>query len=233
MAFLAPAAIGAAGAAAGTAAAGTAAAAAGATTVAAAGGSTLLGTLGTALGIGGTLFSGYTAMQQANYNAKLAEQQAMISDQNAALELENAGRAVSSAQVEQLESDNEAAAIIGAQLAAQGASGLSLGGRSQLLTRKAQMELNRKDALNIRQAGDLERYNYKIGALNYTREGQMYRSQAAETKRQGKVAMVSSLFDSASSLISGAKPSSQSRKWAPSPSPRPSSLSAPSLYRRR
>lgn len=195
MAFIAP--LAAAGAGVGTAAAATA-------------GSTLLSTLGTVASVGGTLYSGYTAMQEANYQAKLSEYNASLSE-------DNARRAVERAQIEQQSSDNEAAAIIGEQLAAQGASGISIGSRSAMLTRKSQAELNRKDALNIRQAGDVEAYNYKQDAAGL-------RASADAQRKAGRTAMISSLFSAGTSLLSNAKPTAKAGRYSRVPTPRPTSL---------
>lgn len=181
--------------------------AAAATGTAAAAGGTLLGTLGTALAVGGSLYSGYSAMQQGNFEAKLA-------NYNAGIFEDNARRAIQRSQVEQQDLDNESAAMMGEAIAAQGASGLSLGGRSAILTRKAMAELNRKDALNIRQAAELERENYQRQAAGQRLEGQM-------AKRAGKAKMIASLFEAGTSLIGGANPTAKSKMFAPKPVPRP------------
>lgn len=178
---------------------------------------TPLATAGTLLAAAGSIYSGYSAMQQANTQAKFDQYNAAIADQNAT-------RAIEVAQINQQTSDNEAAALIGEQLAAQSASGLTLNSRSAILARKGQAELNRKDALNIRQAGELQRFNYESEAASL-------RAQAKASRASGRSAFIASLFNAGGTLIGSAKPTAKTvAKFAPVPVPRPSSLAAPGLY---
>ena len=149
----------------------------------------------------GALREGKAASQAANY-------QAAVSNQNAKIAEENAVDAIQRAQVDQLSLDNESAAFRGSQLAAQGASGLAIGGRSQALTRAASDRLAREDALKIRQGGDFEARRFKQEAANF-------RNEATASKMEAKNARISSYFDAAATLIGAAKPTGSSLSTRP------------------
>lgn len=151
--------------------------------------STLLTLAGTAAAIGGTIISTSAAMQANKY------QQQVLARQAAQME-ENAGRATQAAQVNQQQQDMQTRALIGEQVAAQSASGLKLGGKSQMLTRKAARELGRMDALNIRQAGDVEAYNFRMIAQDKFDELKFTKGQAGSI-------LLSGFLDAASAGITG------------------------------
>lgn len=170
------------------------------------------------LGAVGAVVSGVAAKNAADQqadnelaSARAAEYQAQIARNNAAVSDQNASRAVAVSQIEQIEQDRESRALVGEQLAAQGASGLSLGGRSAMLTRRSAKMLGRKDALNIRYAGDVDRYNYQVEASNQraggelkTMEASSYRTSAEASRRAGGIAMLSGFLNAAGSLVGSA-----------------------------
>jgi len=137
----------------------------------------------------GSVISGVAAMQAAAYQKKVA-------DMNAQIAQDNAKRAIERTQIEAQDNDAEVRAMFGAQEAGQSASGLALGGRSQVMTRKAAAVLGRRDTLNIRQAGEIEAYNYKVQAENQTAAGNL-------AMMEGKSNMLGSFLQGASSLIGG------------------------------
>lgn len=145
---------------------------------------------GIALGFASTLFQGFTAYQSASYQAAVAEMNAEIAN-------ENAKRALERSQVEQQDQDAITLAMLGEQQAGQAASGLAFGSRSFRLQRKSAQELGRKDALNIRQAGEIEAYNYRTDAANY-------QAQAGIAKASGVNSLLGSFLYGAGSLVSGA-----------------------------
>jgi hypothetical protein len=149
---------------------------------------TIAGTLISAIG---SVTSGMAAQQQANYQAKVSEMNEKIAKQNAV-------RAIERSQIEQEDQDRETAAQLGEIVAAQGASGLSLTSRSSALTRKSARMLGRRDALNIRQAGEIEAYNYKTQAVNFEADAQLRRME-------GKSSLLAGFVGGIGSLIGGAR----------------------------
>lgn len=144
--------------------------------------------IGTAVSAATSVFQGIQGMNQARYQAKVAEINQEIAQ-------ENAKRAQDRAQLEAQEQDALSLAMLGEQEAVMGASGL--GGRSFRLTRKAGRELARKDALNIRHAGELEAYNFNTQAMNFEAEANSQRSQATSS-------LVGGVLGAGSSLVGGA-----------------------------
>lgn len=151
--------------------------------------STLLTIGGTIAGIAGTVISTSAAMQANSYQQQVAARQAAVME-------ENAQRATYASQVQQQNQDAQTRALIGEQIAAQSASGLSLGGKSQMLTRKTARALGRLDALNVRQAGDVEAYNFRMIAQDKLSEVKYLGQQ------QGSI-LLSGFLDAASVGISG------------------------------
>lgn len=137
-----------------------------------------------------TAFGAYTQYQAASYQAQIAEM-------NQEIALDNANRALQRSQVEQQDQDAITLAMLGEQQAAQAASGLAYGSRSFRLNRKSAQELGRKDALNIRQAGELEAYDYKTQAANFG-------AAASANKASATNSLLGGFLGGVSSLVSGA-----------------------------
>lgn len=155
--------------------------------------------LGTAFSVAGSLVSGFSAMSAANYQAKVAAMNAQIAE-------DNAKRAVTRSAVEAQDQDALTRAMLGEQEAIQSASGVSLASRSSVLTRKAAAELGRRDALNVRQAGELEAYGYRTDAMNM-------RAQGALAKMEGRNALLGSFLGAGASLVGGANGVASPRRY--------------------
>lgn len=168
--------------------------------------------LGSIFQAGGAILGGISAMAAGNYQAKVAAM-------NAEIARDNAARAIESSQIEQVEQDAQTSSMIGEQLAAQSSSGLSLGGRSQILSRKNAAELGRKDALNVRYGGEAQKYNFLTEAAGQDASASMYKAQGVGDLLGG--------FLQAGSIIGSARPSSSARRRfsnTPVPVSRPSVL---------
>jgi len=166
-------------------------------------------TLPTLLQAGAALIGGFATFQASAANAAVMQMNADINE-------ENAVRAVRRSQVEQEAQDAMTRGMIGEQLAGQAASGVSVGSGSPKYTRVAARELGRLDALNIRQAGDLERYNYQAAASSQ-------RTQAGAERSAGAFGLLGSFLE-AGSVITNAKPTAKRNYYAPVPSSRPGVL---------
>lgn len=153
------------------------------------------GGLGTALQVGAGVVSTLGAVGAANYQAQVAKNNAQIAEQNAA-------QASQQSQQEQLESDQQVAALIGEQEAIQGASGLSIGGASQLRTRRTAQRLGRQDAQRIRDAGVVNIQSFQQQAENFRGEARVQRSNAIGSALGGVFGTLGSVQKS---LVGGAK----------------------------
>lgn len=148
--------------------------------------------LGTALQAGGQILSGVAAFGAANYQAQVAKQ-------NAEIARKNAEEASAQAQVEAQSNDNEMAAFVGQQEAANSASGVS--GRSQALTRKATQRIADIDRANIIKQGE-------------NRTNAFFQQQADFTS-EARAAKSSGIFGLAGGLLNGATTLAGSATSAP------------------
>lgn len=145
-----------------------------------------MGGIGTALSVGGSLLGGVQAMAQGNYAADVANQNAKIAD-------ENAQKAAEASQKNALESDMQTAGMMGEQLAAQSASGISVGSRTSVSVRKAASNIGRARAAEIRNRGRDE-------VIAYNQQSADFKGEAANAKASGKWGMVGGILGAAQSL---------------------------------
>lgn len=146
--------------------------------------------VGSLASAGGAIMGGVAANNAAKY-------QQQVADMNAKIARDNATRAIERSQIEQQDQDMMTRAELGTQEALQAASGLSIDGGSQMLTRKSAAQLGRRDALNTRYAGEMEKYGYLTQAANQEAEGRL-------AAAKGKSALIGSYFSAAGSLASSA-----------------------------
>lgn len=145
------------------------------------------GGIGTALQVGGSILGIASAVGAANYQSQVAKNNAIIAERNAQ-------QASVQAQEEQLQNDQQVAAVIGEQEAEQSASGLT--GTSQLRTRRSTARLGRQDSINIRLQGNQDIANNLQQAENFRGEARTARSNAIG-------AVLGGALDIGSSLIGG------------------------------
>ncbi len=141
--------------------------------------------------VAGSLISASANASAASYQSAIASMNAKIAEQNAQQERERAA-------LEAQKSDQEARQLMGEQRALQGASGISMDSRSQMLTRKSASQVARMDALNIATEGESNARNLENQASAYGVQSKMYKSAA-------KYAMIGGVFDAAGKGISGFK----------------------------
>lgn len=154
-------------------------------------------TLGTALQAGGQLLTGVAAYGAAQYQAKVAEQ-------NAAIARDNATKAAEQASQQAQQNDNEMAAFIGQQEAAQSASGISTQSRSSILTRKASARIAKLDRENIIKQGE-------ANANNYFQQAADFKSSANASKSSGIFNLAGGVIGAGSTLIGGATSAPRSK----------------------
>lgn len=146
--------------------------------------------------IGGGISAGaavYGGIQQSN----MASYQAQVAENNAAIAESNAQRALQKGQIEAQEQDALTMQTLGEQETIQGASGLSLGSKSAVLTRKSARELGRLDALRVIHGAEMEAYNKRIQAADL-------RSSADASRAEGGAALIGGFLSGAGSLVSAA-----------------------------
>jgi hypothetical protein len=142
-----------------------------------------------------------SAIGTANYQSAVAEQNAKIAQQNAA-------RATDRAAIEAQENDLLTRGMLGQQMAAMSASGVSTDSPSFLMTRKAARTRGRLDTLNIIQGGQVESYNHQLDAVNQ-------RAAAAGARSQGYANAIGTGLGGLGNLIGMARPSPMASRFDP------------------
>lgn len=156
--------------------------------------------------------SGVFGMMQASYQAEVANMNKEIAKRNAV-------RAGQRAGIEAQEKDiMETRALLGEQEVAQAASGVSLAGKSQVMTRATARLLGRRDAENIIDAGRMERHGHLVDAANF-------KAEAKAAQISGISSLVGGLLGAAgsmpTSMMGGAKPTTAAAKFTARPIPKP------------
>ncbi len=155
--------------------------------------------IGTIAGVAGTALSAISQYQSAKFQQKVAERNAKIANQNA-------DRRIQDSQVAEQRQDAKTAAALGAQTAAQGASGLSLESGSPLDIRDSTARIGRLDTLTTRNNAERDAYNYKVHAADFNAKADMAGMSASNS-------ILSGFINTTSSLVGGA--SSNAPKWDP------------------
>lgn len=153
--------------------------------------------IGTALSVASGVVGLIGAQQMSGFQAKVAERNAQLAD-------ENAKRALHDAAVQAQNRDLDSTVEMGDLLANLGASGLAIGTGSAALRRKSQAELARRDRGYIIQEGEMAAHNYR-------QQAQDFRTEASGAKAEGKWNMLSGALDLGSTLITGASKVNQAK----------------------
>jgi hypothetical protein len=133
-----------------------------------------------ALMIAGTLFSGVSDLGQGLYKAQVAKNNAVIATQNA-------NAASEAAQIKQMRSDREYAAMRGNYLSETASNGVDLGGGSQGAV-LGLIDRNRTEAgTDIRRTGQAQ-------STDFLNKGAFYRGEAASARASGISSMIGSVL---------------------------------------
>lgn len=172
-----------------------------------------IGSLASSLGPASLLLGGSTglaagtAIMNGNYAAAVAKNNAKIEEQNAA-------RISEAAQLEQMRSDQDFAALAAEQLAAQGASGFDILGASQTRSRMLTRRTRDRQAVDIRREGE-------AGSQQALQEAANYRGEAKHAKTQGYLEAAGHVLDAASTFAGGGSgsfiPRRKKQPWNRSP----------------
>lgn len=148
----------------------------------------------------GAYQSSQAQQQQADYQSKMAARNAQIAEQNAQLAEEQGRQAKKEGYENKLKKRQEVAGVIGAQRAAQGASGavVDVGGNLDLNLDTA--ESGEIDALKLEQQGLDADYQKRLEAWNYREQGA---AQSSAAKQYSSVAGGINPWMSAGSTLVG------------------------------
>lgn len=137
----------------------------------------------------GTLFNGYGAMQQGNYEADIARR-------NADMQVEAARDSIERGRDEARSLWRNIGAVKGAQTASMAANGLDLSFGAPVRMAEDTAMLAREDAENLSRNVNERTKGFDVNAANFVAE-------ARAARQRGKAAMVGSVFEAGNSLMSG------------------------------
>lgn len=143
----------------------------------------------------GSIAQGQAAKDQADYQAAVARQNQQIANQYADQELQKGN-----AEYENQERKTRAA--LGAQLSAQGASGLDVNSGSLVDIRQSTAELGKLDSLTTYNNAEKSAYGYKVKATSFANDAQLYDMKGDNAQMAGWIGAGSSLLGAATSFSS-------------------------------
>lgn len=149
----------------------------------------------------GSLVSGFAAMQQASYQAAIADANALQAKYNAEL-------SSSVAQKNAVDIGNQGAGMYGELVSAQGASGIAIGSPSLSRARIWQTKVGYQDQTRTIEAGNAQ-------YANYMTESSVHKAEAASARSAAGFAMLSGVIGAFSSFAGSAQPSSMSPGFLP------------------
>lgn len=161
-------------------------------------GSLLTGAVGTGLDAASQLAGGVGQSQQYAYQAQVAVN-------NAAITRSNEAAALTAGQAEESNSKLRAGALIGEQLAAQGANGLDVNVGSPSNVRQATATVGAMDAAMIHYNAARQAFGLESEAGNFETQAALDRSAASNATKVGATKAFSTILSGATALSS---------KWA-------------------
>lgn len=144
----------------------------------------------TAVGVMGSIQQGKAAQAQANYQSQVAQNNAQISEWQAA-------DALKRGKVEEDQHRRKVSQLIGSQRASIGASGFDLGDETSVGIVGDTAAMGELDALTIRNNAAREAWGYRVQGSNYTAESGLLLAR-------GDAARTASKWQAAGDLLGGA-----------------------------
>ena len=150
--------------------------------------------------------------------------QMQVANMNAEVAGENAKNASAAAAIEAQKNDWQTRAKVADQKVAQAGSGVSLSGRSQILTRRTTQLLGRADSYNIQHAGSIQRYNHLVEQANFKAQAKGAMIGAVGSLIGGVASAASAI---PTSLVSGSSAVANPGRYSVKPLSKPTATLAP------
>ena len=174
-----------------------------------------LATIGTIFSALSSVVGGIASYSASQAQAAQMEAQAQAQERQARIMEDNAVRAQLKAQIDAQENDFQTAAFLGQQMSDQSGSGVDIGFGSTKYTRIATREIGRQDTLNIRQAGDLEAYNYKVASQDAISGAAASRAQASASRNAGMFGLLGGVLGAGSVIGKSQNPAARTYGYTP------------------
>jgi hypothetical protein len=140
--------------------------------------------------------------QTAAANAANARYQAAVAANNQLIAQQNARYATQAGAVNAQAMDFRTRALMGSEIAAQGASGIDIGSGSPLDVVRSTAGLGRLDTANIIQGANLQAYGYQTAATGFGAEAGLQQQQARYAGTAGMIGGAGTILGGATSLAS-------------------------------
>ncbi len=150
-----------------------------------------------ALTLGSTLLGAVGQVQQAQAQASASEYNAKVQEMNAVVSERRARDAIERGQTEEQMKRQEVQKVLGAQTAAMAANGVDLSFGSPLDTLVDTATLGELDALTIRSNAYREAHDYEVGAVNQRAGAGLSRMEGDAAKRGGYLAAAGTVLTGA------------------------------------
>lgn len=141
----------------------------------------------------GAVMQGQAAQQQADYQSAVARNNQQIANNYATMEMQK-GAADAENQ------DRKTRAVVGNQLAVEGASGLDVNSGSLVDIRQSSAELGKLDSLTTFNNAEKSAYGDKVKATNFAADAQLATMKGDNAMLAGYIGAGSSLLGAASSF---------------------------------
>src|SRR5262252_1875935 len=140
------------------------------------------------------------AQEQASAQAAAANYQAQVAQNNAIINNQNAARAAEAGRAQAQATDFKNAARSGAILAAEGASGIDVGSGSSTEVRQSAQQLGRLDTQTVMDNAMRQVRAYQVAATSDTAQAQLDTFEAEQAKTAGMIQGFGSIVSAASSF---------------------------------
>ncbi len=154
--------------------------------------------------IGATIASGVVsaagAVMQGNATNSATKYQAQVAQNNALIAQQNASYERQKGNVEAQTQDMRTKAMLGEQLAGQGASGFDIESGSLTDVRKSTAMIGALDRQTTKNNAERRAYGDDVQATNFTADSQLKRLEGKNAQTAGTINGISSLLSSASSV---------------------------------
>lgn len=160
-----------------------------------------------ALTIGSSVLGAMGKIQQANAQAAAGEYNAKVAEMNATLSERRAKDALERGKVEEQRKRQEVAQLKGRQMAAMAANGVDLSFGSPLDTLVDTAVLGELDALTIRRNFARESYDHRVAAVNGRADATLSRMNADAARTGGWLAAAGTVLGGAANAYKGDKQS--------------------------
>lgn len=140
------------------------------------------------------------AEQQGQAANAAAQYQAQVANNNAVIANQNADYAVRAGQAKGQQESMKGAANLGRLRAAQAANGIDINSGSDVDVQAGQAEVNQLNTENVIQNADLTAYGYRSQSGNFTAQSGLDTAEGENAEQAGQTAALGSLLEGASSV---------------------------------